>query len=61
VKPLVRRKKCECLNVVPGTSTGSQGHPSMVPKKPAKFYRENKLASKFARYQPCGESLEHNG
>jgi len=44
-----------------GTSTGSQGHPSMVQKKPAKFYRENKLASKFARYQPCGESLEHNG
>ena len=42
-------------------STRSQGHPSRVQKKPAKFYRGNKLASKFARYQPCGESLEHNG
>ena len=23
--------------------------------------RKNKLASKFARYKPCGESLDHNG
>ena len=30
-------------------------------KKPAKFYKENMLALKFPRYQPCGESLEHNG
>ena len=28
--------------------------------KPAKFYGENMLAPKFPRYQPCGESLEHN-
>ena len=42
-------------------STCSQGHPGMVQIKPAKFYRENMLAPKFPRYQPCGESLEHNG
>ena len=30
-------------------------------KKTAKFYRENMMAPKFPRYQPCGESLEHNG
>ena len=42
-------------------STCSQGHPGMVQKKPANFYRENMLAPKFPRYQPCGESLEHNG
>ena len=29
-------------------------------KKPTKFYRENMLAPKFPRYQPCRESLEHN-
>jgi len=33
----------------------------MVQKKPAKFYGENELASKFARYQPRRETLEHNG
>ena len=39
-----------------GASTRSQGHPSMVPKKkPAKFYRENMLALKFPRHQPCGD------
>ena len=30
-------------------------------KKPARFYRVNMLTPKFPRYQPCGESLEHNG
>ena len=75
VKPVLHRK-CEWSNrqgkivqlqsphdVRPrrGASTRSQGHPGMVQKKPAKFYRENMPAPKFPRYQPCGESLEHNG
>ena len=30
-------------------------------KKNTQFKRENMLAHKFPRYQPCGESLEHNG
>ena len=29
-------------------------------KTPAKFYRENMLAPKFPRYQPCGDSLDDN-
>ena len=54
---------CQNNDVRPrwAASTCSQGHPGMVQKKPANFYRENMLAPKFPRYQPCGESLEHNG
>ena len=65
-KPLLRCKnvneaidKRKLFSSNTGGSTRSQGH--MAQKKPAKLYRGNKLASRFARYQPCGESLEHNG
>ena len=66
LKPLLRRKNVnEAIDKQKLFSSNrhmtfiqdsSQGYPSMMQKKPAKFYRENMLASKFARYQPCGES-----
>ena len=68
VRPVLHRKnvneatdKRKLFSSNPHMTFVRDGAPAHVAKATQAFYRESMLAPKLPRYQPCEESLEHNG